>query len=137
MSRWTVLLVSLTCVLGATAVGVSMQATQAGEPAIAQCPDAAENPLPLPSSLAPDDFHDRLLAFLQSADYATKLHWCGDKTVRDTGPYVYQEYLGTHPAVRVYYSPAIMRWLVKGRVGTLVSHPLAIGRGVVRGVTGR
>jgi len=26
---------------------------------------------------------------------------------------------------------------VKGRLGTLVSHPLAIGRGVVRGVTGR
>lgn len=81
----------------------------------AQCPDAKESSLPLPSSMSPDAFHDKLLAFLQNTEYA-KLQWCVDKGVRDTGPYVYSEYLGTHPAVRVYYSPAIMNWLVNGRI---------------------
>jgi hypothetical protein len=81
----------------------------------AQCPGAKESSLPLPSSMSPDDFHDKLLAFLQSMQYV-KLGWCVDKGVRDTGPYVNSEYLGTHPAVRVYYSPAIMNWLVNGRI---------------------
>jgi Cytochrome P460 len=87
-------------------------------PPIAQCPDAKENPLPLPSSMSPDDFHDKLLAFLQNTEYA-KLGWCVDKSVRDTGPYIDSEYLGTHPAVRVYYSPAIMKWLINGRIGNI------------------
>ena len=86
--------------------------------AIAQCPDAKENPLPLPSSMSPDGFHDKLLAFLQNTEYV-KLGWCVDKTVRDTGPYIDSEYLGTHPAVRVYYSPAIMKWLINGRIDNL------------------
>src|SRR5215471_20276498 len=85
--------------------------TQPANHVVAQCPDAVENPLPLPTSMSPDEFHARLLAFLKNAEYA-KLHWCVDKTVRDTGPYVYQEYLGTHPAVRCFYSPAVMRWLI-------------------------
>ena len=85
---------------------------------VAQCPDAKENPLPLPSSMSPDEFHDKLLAFLQNTEYV-KLGWCPDKGVRDTGPYVYQEYLGTHPAVKVYYSPAIMKWLVNGRIDNI------------------
>jgi len=65
--------------------------------------------------MSPDDFHVKLLAFVQNREYV-KLRWCVDKSVRDTGPYVYQEYLGTHPAVRGYYSPGIMTWLVNGRI---------------------
>jgi len=83
----------------------------------AQCPDAKESSLPLPSSTSPDDFHDKLLAFLQRTEYI-KLKWCVDKDVRDTGPYV-NTYLGTHPAVRIYYSPGIMNWLVNGRLGNV------------------
>lgn len=82
---------------------------------IAQCPDAKANPLPLPSSMSPDDFHDKLLAFLQNTTYV-QLGWCVDKGVRDTGPFVDSIYLGTHPAVRVYYSPGMMKWLVNGRI---------------------
>ncbi|HWP43546.1 MAG TPA: cytochrome P460 family protein, partial [Blastocatellia bacterium] len=89
-----------------------------GSPVIAQCPDAKESSLPLPSSMSPDDFHDRLLEFLQNTEYM-KLNWCVDKGVRDTGPYVVSTYLGVHPAVRIYYSPAIMRWLVEGRTGSI------------------
>ncbi|HYV05587.1 MAG TPA: cytochrome P460 family protein [Blastocatellia bacterium] len=84
----------------------------------AQCPDAKESSLPLPSSMSPDDFHDKLLAFLQNIEYV-KLKWCVDKGVRDTGPYVNDTYLGVHPAVRVYYSPAIMTWLVNGRISDI------------------
>jgi len=118
MRRPAVLLLALSVVaplvLGAS-IYARQNAPQAPGSGIAQCPDAIENPLPRPSALPPDDFHDRLLAFLQNGDYV-KLHWCADKGVRDTGPYVYQEYLGTHPAVRVYYSPAIMTWLINGRI---------------------
>ena len=83
----------------------------------AQCPDAKESSLPLPSSMSPDEFHDRLLAFLQKTEYLN-LKWCVDKGVRDTGPFV-KTYLGVHPAVRIYYSPAIMNWLVNGRVADI------------------
>ena len=86
--------------------------------ATAQCPDAKESSLPLPSSLSPDAFHDKLLAFLQNTEYV-KLNWCVDKGVRDTGPFVSGTYLGVHPAVRIYYSPGVMNWLVNGRVGNL------------------
>ena len=110
-----VLIYSITVIIATIEVSVSAQQTPGQSFIVAQCPDAIENPLPLPSSLSPDDFHDKLLAFLQNTEYA-KLKWCVDKGVRDTGPYVYSEYLGVHPAVRIYYSPAIMRWLVNGRI---------------------
>ena len=82
------------------------------------CAGAADHTLPLPTSLSPDAFHDRLLAFLQNTEYV-KLNWCVDKGVRDTGPFVNGTYLGTHPAVRIYYSPAVMKWLVNDREGEL------------------
>lgn len=93
--------------------------------AIAQCPDAKEHSLPAPSSLSPDDFHDRLLTFLQGTEYAT-LQWCVDKSVRDTGPFINSTYLGTHPAVRVYYSPTVMAWLVNGRTGDLTDGAMIV-----------
>jgi mono/diheme cytochrome c family protein len=46
-----------------------------------------------------------------------RLGWCVDKYVRDTGPYVHGQYYGTHPAVRIYYSPEAMAWLRGGRRG--------------------
>ena len=85
---------------------------------IAQCPDATENPLPLPSSVSPDQFHDLLLTFLRNTEYVTR-RWCVDKGVRDTGPYVYQEYLGTHPAVRFLISEMIDARLSKMSGGRL------------------
>jgi len=114
-------LCAVICVVSSTQTRiVSADSNQTAAPpaGVAQCPDAKENPLPLPSSMTPDDFHDKLLAFLQGTEYV-KLGWCVDKGVRDTGPYVNSEYLGTHPAVRVYYSPAIMKWLVNGRIDSI------------------
>ena len=39
-------------------------------------------------------------------------------TVRDTGPFK-GVYYGTHPAVRIYYSPRAMQWLIEGRQGPI------------------
>jgi hypothetical protein len=102
--------------LSARAESVASAAQQAALPAC--CAGATDHTLPLPTSLSPDAFHDRLLAFLQNTEYV-KLNWCVDKGVRDTGPFVNNTYLGTHPAVRIYYSPAVMKWLVNDREGEL------------------
>lgn len=111
----TRLLALAICVwIGSMGAPRAPQAQTAGSP----CPNAGDHDLPHPTSMTPDAFHDRLLAFLQAKKYVT-LGWCSDKGVRDTGPYVNGTYLGTHPAVRVYYSPDVMRWLTGGRTTAL------------------
>ena len=55
-----------------------------------------------------------------------KLGWLKDKEVRDTGPYIDGKYYGTHPAVRVYYSPGIMSWLMGGRTGKIADGEMII-----------
>lgn len=74
------------------------------------CPIAREDALPLPSALPLDQYDEELSAFIQRRTYAD-LGWCVDKGVRDTGPWVDSTYYGTHPAVRIYYSPEMMYWL--------------------------
>ncbi len=81
----------------------------------AACPGAQEHSLPLPTSVPPGEFVDyekKILKFLQDGEY-TK--WCVDKSMRDTGDYLHAVYKGTHPAVRIYYSPKVMEWLANGR----------------------
>lgn len=85
------------------------------------CAKAQEHTLPLPSTVPPAEFvtfEKRVLAFLQNGDYK-QLGWCQDKGVRDTGPFSKGVYYGTHPAVRIFYSPEAMKWLIKGRQGEL------------------
>ncbi|QDU62736.1 hypothetical protein Pan216_36060 [Planctomycetes bacterium Pan216] len=82
------------------------------------CHDAKKNPLPLPTSMPKAEFEKKLYKFLDSREY-DKLGWCADKGVRDTGPYINHRYYGTHPAVRIYYSPEVMEWLTTGRKGEL------------------
>src|SRR5262245_32209766 len=74
--------------------------------------------LPPPSSLSTSEFEEVLFRFLNERQYQT-LGWAVDKGVRDTGPYIEGKYYGTHPAVRVYYSPEVIRWLKGGRVGAI------------------
>jgi mono/diheme cytochrome c family protein len=57
-----------------------------------------------------------MLAYLRSYRYR-ELGWCVDKSVRDTGPYLHGAYYGTHPAVRIFYSPEMIAWLRAGRRG--------------------
>lgn len=83
------------------------------------CRDASENPLPLPSSVPPNKivpFQKTVFEYLNTGGY---LSWCRDKAVRDTGPYINDVYYGTHPAVRIYYSPKMMKWLTSDRTGVI------------------
>ncbi len=70
--------------------------------------------LPLPSSLPLVDYEKVLYRWILERKYS-KIGWAVDKGVRDTGPYIQGAYYGTHPAVRIYYSPEVMRWLAAGR----------------------
>lgn len=74
------------------------------------CRDARPNTLLVPDQLHLRDFERVLYPFLFSRGYAAD-KWCADKQVRDTGPWIRGKYYGTHPAVRVYYSPQVMYWL--------------------------
>ena len=112
------LLVLMSVVLVARAPVAIQQA-----PALAStsCNEAGESPLPLPSTIPPErlaDYEKQVLAFLKAGTYV-QLGWCGDKGVRDTGPWINNIYYGTHKAVRVYYSPGVMRWLTGGRNGAI------------------
>ena len=81
--------------------------------------------LPLPSSMDVLKYEEKLFEFLNNRQYA-KLGWLKDKEVRDTGPYINGKYYGTHPAVRVYYSPGVMSWLMGGRVGKIADGEMII-----------
>ena len=74
--------------------------------------------LPRPSSVSVAAFEGELFPFLNARRYA-ELGWAKDKGVRDTGPFLNGKYYGTHPAVRVWYSPEVVRWLEAGRPGEL------------------
>jgi hypothetical protein len=74
--------------------------------------------LPLPSSLPLDDYEEQLYDFLFERAYVD-LSWCVDRQVRDTGPFILESNYGTHPAVRIFYSPGVMTWLRNGREGEI------------------
>ena len=74
--------------------------------------------LPRPSAVSVDAFDSELFLFLNEREYVTR-GWKVDKGVRDTGPFVEGTYYGTHPAVRVWYSPETIEWLGNGRRGPL------------------
>ena len=76
--------------------------------------------MPLPSSSPLNDYERYLYKFLFKRAYAASPYsWTHDKEIRDTGPFVGGMYYGTHPAVRVYYSPEVMSWLNGGRQGEI------------------
>jgi hypothetical protein len=127
--RWQVSAVGLVMVLslGGTywASSASQSATitpQTSEPALDLGRSSA---LPLPSAQAVPQYEEKLFEFLNTRQYV-KLGWLKDKDVRDTGPYINGKYYGTHPAVRVYYSPGVMSWLMGGRVGKIADGEMII-----------
>ena len=86
------------------------------------CTAKHESGLPLPSAFSknndPAAFQRVLSDFLTKDSYET-LGWCADKSVRDTGPFINGAYYGTHPVVRVWYSPNLARWMIGGRKGDI------------------
>jgi cytochrome c553 len=120
-----VVLVSLSALF--LAMKVALDARAAGAPTGAAhtdpCPSDKQHAMPdalrLPTTVPPGEptaIEQKMLAYLSTYEYR-KLGWCVDKYVRDTGPYIHGEYYGTHPAVRIYYSPEMMDWLRSGRHG--------------------
>ena len=78
------------------------------------CATAKESGLPLPSSFLParlPQFQSQLKNFLTTREYRTR-KWCEDKKLRDTGPFVNGVSYGVHPTVKIYYSPAVIDWLI-------------------------
>jgi mono/diheme cytochrome c family protein len=107
------------------AVSAVARAPSNGERAVfpdaGPCPHAAPVPdaLRLPAIVPPGEpaaIEIRMLAYLSSYRYQ-RLGWCVDKAVRDTGPFVHGKYFGTHPAVRIYYSPEMIAWMRAGQHG--------------------
>lgn len=79
------------------------------------CAGGDESGLPLPSGFLParmPAFQAELRSFLSGGKYRT-LKWCEDKRLRDTGPFVNGVSYGVHPTVKIYYSPAVIKWLVR------------------------
>src|ERR1041384_6022702 len=86
------------------------------------CANKDESGLPLPSSFLParlPEFQTQLKSFLSSRKYRT-LKWCEDKKLRDTGPYINGVSYGVHPTVKIYYSPAVINWLVDKDTSKLI-----------------
>jgi len=92
-----------------------------------EVPDPCPNAKPVPEQLhlpttmptgEPVQFEKDLLKYLSTLDYR-KLGWCRDKWVRDTGPLINGTAAMVHPAVHIYYSPEVSRWLLNGRKGDI------------------
>jgi cytochrome c553 len=80
---------------------------------------ADPKPLPaLPSSMLLQDYEVKVLyPWTLNREYAGLPGWKVDTKVRDTGPFIANNYYGTHPAVRIHYSPEMVAWIDGGRKG--------------------
>ncbi len=74
--------------------------------------------LPLPCTMLLADYEQVLYTWINERAY-TRLGWARDRQVRDSGPFILGANYGTHPAVRIYYSPEVHRWLQNNRQGEL------------------
>lgn len=106
------------------------------------CADTAPHGIALPEDLrtppamqdlsAKNDYDLRLQDFLRAEKYKTELNWSSDKQWRLTGPYVGEfgpagANYGSHPGVKVYYSPEVVEWMCSDR-----STPLPDGAMVIK-----
>ncbi|WP_413206870.1 hypothetical protein [Rhodospirillum sp. A1_3_36] len=83
--------------------------------------------IPLPSTMALQDYEVKVFyPWLNAREYAGAPGWKMDRTVRDTGPFIQSQYFGTHPAVRIHYSPEMVDWLEGGRTGPVPNGAIVI-----------
>lgn len=72
----------------------------------------------MPSSMPLQDYEVKILyPWVVNQEYAGLQGWKVDGKVRDTGPFIDSQYFGTHPAVRIHYSPEAVEWIEGGRKG--------------------
>jgi hypothetical protein len=64
-------------------------------------------PLPRPSELGAEKFERLLYDFLEKGCYQK---WTADREIRNTGPFINGSSFGTHPAVKIFYSPGAWKW---------------------------
>lgn len=77
--------------------------------------DELESP-PLPSRFEyAIDYQKQLYTWINCFRYKKTKGVAVDKTVRQTGPFIDQKDYGVHPAVRIWYSSEVVKWLKKGR----------------------
>ncbi|MGB0514567.1 MAG: hypothetical protein ACPGJE_06980, partial [Wenzhouxiangellaceae bacterium] len=71
---------------------------------------------PLPSTFEyAIEYQQALNTWINCFSYKRVAGVAVDKEVRQTGPFVELKNYGTHPAVRIWYSPGVVNWLVNGR----------------------
>ena len=84
-------------------------------------PVTSDSTLCPPSSMPLVDYEKILYRWLIDRKHAELAErdtsWAVDKRVRDTGPFINGSYYGTHPGVRIYYSPEVKEWLLNNREG--------------------
>jgi hypothetical protein len=101
--------VGLFCVFVARA-GAESGRAEIGAGALLPDDHRCDVPFPLgnPSELGTKKFEKLLYAFLEKGCYKK---WVADPQIRNTGPFIGGISFGTHPAVKIYYSPEMWRWL--------------------------
>lgn len=82
-------------------------------------PEGLRTPPPLSDLTAKNLYDTRMEAFLRAKTYEDELNWSRDKRWRLTGPYVGDigsgGSYGTHPAVKIFYSPEVVDWMCGDR----------------------
>ena len=74
-------------------------------------------PIPNASEIGTAKYEKILYAFLEQGCYKK---WISDSKIRNTGPFINGVSYGTHPAVKIYYSPEMWDWLkVRNRGGEI------------------
>ncbi len=93
---------------------------------IARAPEYSGKPATLADLAAKNNYDEAFGTWLETKAYKS---WAHDKNWRFAGPAVGQlsggklqagtKYYGSHPAVRIYYSPKVVKWLCNGRKGDI------------------
>jgi hypothetical protein len=116
-----------------------------GEPA----PPAFRTPPPLADLALKNIFDEQFREFVRDRRYANELNWNRDLNWRMTGPYLgkigFGEFFGVHSAaVRIFYSPEVVKWLCDGRQGDIPDgamivkeqHPINESLGIITNAEG-
>lgn len=98
----------LTLILAVRASADRPQAARQGAPLAQE--NLCDIPFPLPNPSATDakKYEQLLYSFLEKGCYKK---WVSDSQIRNTGPFIGGTPFGTHPAVKIYYSPEAWQWL--------------------------
>ena len=127
-------LVAVLILAGGVAAALAVPARSTSEAAAAPQAEAVDTcsfPLPQPSKTDPRVFEARLYQFLEGYCYRQqKPAWAKDRELRNTGPFLanssFGSNMGTHPAVRIYYSPEVVRWISNGRKGEIADGAMIV-----------